>query len=124
MSGDTLCGVGVDIVEIERVRRALQRWPVRFSARVLHPRERALYARQRDPGAFLARQWALKEAVAKALGSGFVRGLYPPRIFVGRDRSGRPYALLPPGFEHCRVFVSVSAERRYAVACATVLSKN
>ena len=117
-------GVGVDVVEIERVRRALQRWPSRFSARVLHPRERALYARQRDPGAFLARQWALKEAVAKALGSGFARGLYPPRIFVGRDRSGRPYALLPPGFEDRRVLVSVSSERRYAVAHATALSED
>ena len=114
-------GVGIDIVEIDRVRRALRRWPSRFSARVLHPRERAPYARQPDPGAFLARQWALKEAVAKALGHGFSRGLYPPRIYVGRDRRGCPYALLPPGYEHRRVLVSVSAERRYAVAYAIAL---
>lgn len=119
-----ICGVGVDIVEIERVRRALRRWSSRFPAHVLHPQERALYARQRDPGAFLARQWALKEAVAKSLGGGFARGLYPPRIFVGRDRRGRPYAILPPGFEDRRVLVSVSAERRYAVAHATALRES
>lgn len=116
-----ICGVGIDVVEIERVRRALRRHPSRFPARVLHRRERALYAGQRDPGAFLARQWALKEAVAKALGRGFAHGLYPANIFVGRDRAGCPYAVLPSGFERRRVLVSVSAERRYAVAQATAL---
>ncbi len=112
-------GVGIDIVEVERVRRVLCRHPSRFPAKVLHPRERALYDGQRDPAAFLARQFALKEAVAKALGRGFARGLHPSRILVGRDGAGRPYAVLPPGFDAHTVAVSVSAERRYAVAHAT-----
>ncbi len=112
-------GVGIDIVEVERVRRVLRRHPSRFPARILHPQERALYGGQRDPAAFLARQFALKEAVAKALGCGFTRGLYPARILVGRDRDGCPYAVLPPGFDQHTVVVSVSAEKCHAVAHAT-----
>ena len=116
-----ICGVGIDVVEIERVRRLLSRHPSRFPARILHRRERAFFAGQPDAAAFLARQWALKEAVAKALGCGFTRGLYPARIFIDRAPSGRPCVVLPPGFERRRVLVSVSAEVCYAIAHATAL---
>jgi holo-[acyl-carrier protein] synthase len=62
-------GVGIDLVEIERVERALERRP-RLAERLFTPAELA-YARQRArPGRHLAARFAAKEAVIKALGQG------------------------------------------------------
>jgi holo-[acyl-carrier protein] synthase len=66
-------GVGIDLIEIERVERALERRP-RLAERLFTPGELA-YARERArPGRHLAARFAAKEAVIKALGQGV-----PPR---------------------------------------------
>ena len=62
-------GVGIDLIEIERVERALERRP-RLADRLFTPAELA-YARERArPGRHLAARFAAKEAVIKALGQG------------------------------------------------------
>jgi holo-[acyl-carrier protein] synthase len=62
-------GIGIDLVEIERVERALERRP-RLADRLFTPAEMA-YARERArPGRHLAARFAAKEAVIKALGQG------------------------------------------------------
>jgi holo-[acyl-carrier protein] synthase len=62
-------GVGIDLIEIERVERALERRP-RLAERLFTPAELA-YARERArPGRHLAARFAAKEAVIKALGRG------------------------------------------------------
>jgi holo-[acyl-carrier protein] synthase len=84
-----IVGVGVDVVEIARVARALERHP-RFGARVFTAAERDASAR-RGVGAvaYLARRWAAKEAVSKALGVGF-SGFSYTDIEVVNLRSGAP----------------------------------
>lgn len=84
---------GVDLVEIQRIARALSRWGTNFELRVWTTSER-LYCRGRIES--LAVRWAAKEAVAKALGVG-LRGLGTPSagvawtdIEVLRDNHGRP----------------------------------
>src|SRR5689334_5951976 len=62
---------GIDLIEIERIARAAERWGDRFLVRVFTPAELALY---RARPASLAARWAAKEAVAKLLGVG-LRGL-------------------------------------------------
>ena len=84
-----IVGVGVDAVEIDRVARALQRHPG-FGARVFTPAE-LQSAGRRGAGrvAYLAKRWAAKEAVSKALGVGF-SGLSYTDIEVTNLRSGAP----------------------------------
>ncbi|HZD72867.1 MAG TPA: holo-ACP synthase [Actinomycetota bacterium] len=84
-----IIGVGVDVVEIARVARALERHP-RFGVRVFTLAEREASAR-RGVGAvtYLARRWAAKEAVSKALGVGF-SGFSYTEIEVVNLRSGAP----------------------------------
>ena len=84
-----IVGVGVDVVEIARVARALERHP-RFGERVFTAAEREASAR-RGVGAvaYLARRWAAKEAVSKALGVGF-SGFSYTDIEVVNLRSGAP----------------------------------
>ena len=62
---------GIDLIEIERIARAVERWGDRFLDRVYTPAELAIY---RARPASLAARWAAKEAVAKLLGVG-LRGL-------------------------------------------------
>ena len=62
-------GVGIDAVEIDRFRLALQRTP-RIAERLFSDAERAYAARRRDPTERLAARFAAKEAVMKAMGVG------------------------------------------------------
>ena len=65
-----IVGVGTDIVAISRIAAALERHGERFAARILRPEELALLCRQWRPEAWLAKRFAAKEALAKALGTG------------------------------------------------------
>ncbi len=78
--------VGTDVIEIGRVRRAVERYGARFLERVYTDLERALYAARPHE---LAARFAAKEAVMKALGTG-VRGVAWREIEVLPDRRGKP----------------------------------
>ena len=80
-----IVGVGIDVVEIERFDRAVERAP-RFLERVFTPGERELGRHS------LAARWAAKEALAKALGA--PPGLVWRDAEVVRDQSGRPRLLV------------------------------
>jgi holo-[acyl-carrier protein] synthase len=82
--------VGIDIIEIERVRRVLERHPERFLERVYTPEEVA-FCRGRLPE--LAARFAAKEAVMKALGTG-ARGLAWREIEILPNRRGKPLIYL------------------------------
>ncbi|MFZ5590207.1 MAG: holo-ACP synthase [Bacillota bacterium] len=82
-------GTGVDIVEIDRVKKAVLKYGQRFLHRVFTEGEIAYCYRQKDPFPHLAVRWAAKEAAVKALGSG-VRGLSWRELEVGRRENGQP----------------------------------
>jgi holo-[acyl-carrier protein] synthase len=82
--------VGVDAIEIERIRAAVERFGGRFLERISPPRERERYGRR---PAELAARFAAKEAVMKALGTG-VRGIRWRDIEVMPNARGRPIVIL------------------------------
>jgi holo-[acyl-carrier protein] synthase len=113
--------LGIDIVKVDRIRRTLERYGGRFSARVLTPDERR-YVRDR-PATFAGR-WAAKEAVSKVLGLG-VHGIGWRDIEIERLPTGQPAvrlhgraALRAEQLGMGRVAVSISHESDYAVAIA------
>ena len=117
-----MLGIGIDIVSVKRVRRVRARHPTRFPARILHIDEMPEYRRSADKDAFLARRFAAKEAVGKALGSGF-NGLAARAIRILHDQRGRPEVMLsrdalPALPEAGRVLVSIADEKDYATATA------
>ena len=93
LSAGATHAVGVDMIEIERVRRALERHPQRFLRRVYTPEEVAV-CRGRVPE--LAARFAAKEAVMKALGTG-ARSVAWRDIEVLPDRRGKPLVYLYGG---------------------------
>lgn len=113
--------LGVDIVKVDRIRAALERFGERFSRRVLTDAERR-YVRDR-PETFAGR-WAAKEAVSKVLGLG-VRGIGWREIEIQRLPTGQPAVRLHGrALERAdqlgmdRVALSISHESDYAVAIA------
>ena len=113
--------LGIDIVKVERIRAAIERFGERFSNRVLTPTERR-YVRGR-PETFAGR-WAAKEAVSKVLGLG-VRGIGWKDIEVERLPTGQPAIRLHGRAEQRaaqlgmgRIALSITHESDYAVAVA------
>lgn len=88
-----MLSVGVDIVEIGRLKRAIERWGQRFLDRVYTPREQA-FCRGRAPE--LAARFAAKEAISKALGTGIIgrEGVNWRDMEVLPDRRGKPLVYL------------------------------
>jgi holo-[acyl-carrier protein] synthase len=84
----TVLGLGVDIVEIDRMARALARRP-RLKERLFSDAERAYCDGRSRPEVHYALRFAAKEAVLKALGTGF-SGMRFRDVEVARDASGRP----------------------------------
>ena len=111
--------VGVDIIEIERIREALERWGERFLNRIYTAPEQKL-CRTR-PGS-LAGRFAGKEAVMKALGTG-VRGVGWREIEILSERSGKPIVKLSgnaatkaASLGLGTLAISLSDSREYAIA--------
>jgi len=113
--------LGIDIIKVERIRVAIERFGERFSRRVLTERERR-YVRNR-PETFAGR-WAAKEAVSKVLGLG-VRGIGWKDIEIERMPTGQPAVrLYDRAAERAeqlgmgRIAISITHESDYAVAVA------
>jgi holo-[acyl-carrier protein] synthase len=88
-------GTGIDVVEIERVARSIQRYGSRFLERVYTAGEIAYCQRKRRNAAeSFAARFAAKEAAAKALGTGISFGVTWRELEVGREPAGRPLLLL------------------------------
>lgn len=83
-------GIGVDLVQIERIRRLMERWHDRFLQRVFTPDEIAYALGRRDPAEHLAARFAAKEATLKALGTGLTMGVRWREMEVRRARGERP----------------------------------
>lgn len=117
-----ILGVGTDIVEIKRIKNALIKSPHRFLARVFTPYEQEYCLKKREPALYLAGRFAAKEAVVKALGTGFSEGISWLDIEVRNDPSGKPAAFLSSHAAsktvHSTIHISISHCDHYATAFA------
>jgi holo-[acyl-carrier protein] synthase len=83
-------GVGTDLVAVERIERALERHGKRFVERILTPEERIAYQQHANPANYLAKAFAAKEALSKALGTGIAQGVGFHDFAIQREPSGKP----------------------------------
>ena len=85
-----IVGSGVDLIEIGRIQRSVERYGPRFLNRVYTAAEQAYSLRKRQAAESLAARFAAKEAGAKALGTGISHGVNWLEIEVVREPGGRP----------------------------------
>ena len=118
-----ITGTGLDIVEIERIQGIHDKYKNVFAERILCEVELKEYRETNFPVRFLAKHFAAKEAVAKALGTGFSNGINPRMICIDHDELGRPVIVF---YEEAKQradqlgadvsWISISDEKSYAVA--------
>lgn len=89
-----IVGIGLDLVKIERIHALAERWQERFLGRLYTETERRYCFERAAPYASLAARFAAKEAVLKALGTGWTAGVSWQDIQVVNDGHGRPSALV------------------------------
>lgn len=117
-----ILGIGNDIVEIVRIEGILQRYPEKFLQRVFTSYEQEYCLKRQKPALHLAGRFAAKEAVVKALGTGFRQGITWLDIEVNQDPLGKPCVFLSPmmneRFHHPSFLLSISHCDHYATAVA------
>lgn len=112
-------GIGIDTIELERIAGTLERYPERFLTRIYTESEREYFRRWNDPVPRIAGRFAVKEAVMKALGTGWSRGVRWRDIEVTRHASGKPEVRLHG--EARRIFSSLGASE---IHCTITHSKD
>jgi holo-[acyl-carrier protein] synthase len=124
-----ILGVGIDIIEVNRIQASYEKFGERFVNRILLPGEIAYCLSHRVPGPFLAARFAAKEAISKAFGTGIGAQLSWQDMEVCRKPSGEPYVVLHGGGQKlmeergaARLLISLSHTQAHATAVAILES--
>jgi holo-[acyl-carrier protein] synthase len=122
-----ILGVGIDIIEVDRVAASYKRFGERFLNRILLAEEIAYCLTHKNPAPFLAARFAAKEAISKAFGTGIGAQLGWQDIEIRRKESGEPFVVLHgKGGELFkargaqRLLVSISHTQNYAAVVAVL----
>jgi holo-[acyl-carrier protein] synthase len=83
-------GIGIDIVEVERIAASIKEFGDRFLQRIFTESERAYCQEHHQPAAYFAARFAAKEAIAKALGTGIGKDVSWLDLEIRRAASGEP----------------------------------
>ena len=123
-----IVGIGIDVIEVERIDEAVAEFGDRFLERIFTERERDYCGRQKRPAIHYAARWAAKEAVSKAFGTGIGAELGWTDIEIVRRKSGEPELVLHGRAKEFageigvrEVKISLTHAKHYAAANAVVL---
>ena len=89
-------GIGTDILQLDRVEKTHARFGERFVRHLLMPEEQAQLALTARPVRFLAMRFAAKEAIVKAMGTGFAHGVWIRDVGIVQNAWGRPEVVYSP----------------------------
>ncbi len=120
-----ILGMGIDIVDINRVRKIINKYGNRFKQKCFHENEIDRSEKKRNCVESYAKRYAAKEACAKALGTGLARGVFWKDIEIKNDKYGKPLIVLHNNAKNFMKFkisnlskieVSLTDEKDFAIA--------
>ena len=118
-------GTGLDIIEIDRIKKSLAKYSSRFENKIFTDGEINYCQLQADPGKHFAARFAVKEAVSKSLGTGITHEVGFKDIEVVNQTSGKPIVkmggrgkILFEKLDLKFIHISISHDRHYAIAHA------
>jgi holo-[acyl-carrier protein] synthase len=122
-------GIGIDVVEPQRIARLNEKYGERFARRILTPLEWPAYLKTVRPVLFLANRYAAKEAFSKAMGTGFRYPVTLQCISIVQNAAGKPGLAFHPNLDklvRSRGIVghhlTISDESTMACACVVLES--
>ena len=123
-------GIGIDMVAIRRMQENIDRYGLRFAGKILSASEMQEYPGVARPASYLAKRFAAKEALAKALGAGFRNGITLKNISINHGIDGQPIIICAGKIlefmasrKICNSHLTITDEKDYACACV-VLEKS
>lgn len=126
-------GIGTDLLDSKRLASAYARHPKRFAEKLLSAKELSEFADAKHPVNYLAKRWAAKEAISKALGTGIRHPVLFPAITITRDVQGKPLCevndalsqwLMQRNIGAIHLSLSDEGQQVLAFALAEMVSKN
>ncbi|MDC0216641.1 holo-ACP synthase [Pelagibacteraceae bacterium] len=124
---------GIDITDIRRIKKTIDKYNFRFKKKCFHPGEISKSERRLKSVESYAKRYAAKEACSKALGTGLARGVYWKDIEVKNNKYGKPQIKLHnralkflkklTKSNVCSIEVSLSDEKNYAIANVIIYGK-
>ena len=118
-------GTGIDIIEIDRIKKSIQKYSSRFEQRVFTQKEIDYCHSQADPAKHFAARFSVKEAVLKCFGTGMTGGILWKDIEVDKQELGQPVLNLHGKGQELfgklklkHIHISITHEKNYAVAHA------
>lgn len=122
MMSDEILGIGNDIIEIERIRKGIDAHGLRFIERIFTKEEQDYCLKYKDPVPHFAGRFSAKEAIVKALGTGFGEHASWQDIHILNDAHGKPSVhfsnILEKKLKNTKMFLSISHCELYATAVA------
>jgi holo-[acyl-carrier protein] synthase len=122
---ETINGIGTDIIEVRRIKEAVDRHGERFINRIFTKKEQLYCQCYQDPIPRYAGRFAAKEAILKAIGTGIGAEISWKDIEIVNDPHGKPEAYfssrLKKAFPLTHLFVSISHCEEYATATAILV---
>jgi holo-[acyl-carrier protein] synthase len=123
-------GIGTDIVKIERIAAMFERHGERMARHILMDEERESFRNDRRPARFLAMRFAAKEAIVKAMGTGFAEGMWLRDTGVVKNALGRPEVIWSArGRQRCdelqigATHLTLSDDSGFVVAVAVLMRR-
>ena len=121
-------GIGVDVLETRRIAETLERFGERFTEHLLMPQEQEQLKLTQRPARFLAMRFAAKEAIVKAMGTGFAHGVWIRDVGVVQNAWGKPEVIFSERGEAVRRklgigegHVTLTDEKGLVVAVAVLM---
>ncbi|MCE2792181.1 MAG: holo-ACP synthase [Planctomycetota bacterium] len=125
-----LLGIGTDIIECARIAQMIDRHGEHFLKKVFSPSEIEYCGRHKYPAPHYAGRWAAKEALLKALGTGWAKGIQWTDLEILNEPGGEPRVYLRNAAANwatqrgiSEFLISISHTEHYAVAFATAVGK-
>ena len=120
--------IGTDIIDIQRIADAIERQGDKFVQRILTQSATSEYQARGHSVSFLAKRFAAKEAIAKALGTGIGRGISFQHMIISNNAEGAPQVELQDNaaerlnqLDGTNVLLSLSDEKNYAIAYVAIV---
>ena len=121
-------GIGIDLIDNSRIQVLHEKYGQVFAKKILSKAEMIEFKKSGSPVSYLAKHFASKEALSKALGTGlYRRGVFPSKLTVDHDDTGKPFFIkndvllqVLKSISASNVFLSISDTNSHSTAMVLV----
>ena len=121
-------GIGIDLIDNSRIQILYEKYGQVFAKKILSETEMIEFNQSSSPASYLAKHFASKEALSKALGTGlYRRGISPSKLTVDHDDAGKPFFVkndslieVLKSISASSIFLSISDTNNYSTAMVLV----